>query len=279
MGEWSAFGTCTTKWAQGVKTPFSPFCLIWACHSLCERNVDVLDMGTHLHHQIGTQETSLYCLPQMMKITTLSWVLPPTVLFKSNQIVWTFPKKQRYLSSISLANIIFGLTIGGVGYCYWLQITNFPSALSWEWKRLLLESPLYFCHIARHYYSVWLDNLLAFSQNVHPSPEKPPLSLQHSVEQENSFYGKNTRSSLLSGKKVLCQVSSLKVFSVVTVNPLELNSMPHNLSAAIPSISDLDVSGSCFLNKIDLEEQDSQHRKNIRSSNWNENEVLHLVFY
>ena len=99
------------------------------------------------------------------------------------------------------------------------------------------------------------------------------------MDQENSFYGKNTSSSLLSGKKVLCQVSSLKVFSVVTVNPLELNSMPHNLSSALPSISDLDVSGSCFLNKIDLEEQDSQHRKNIRSSNWNENKVLHLVLF
>ena len=78
---------------------------------------------------------------------------------------------------------------------------------------------------------------------------------------------------------MLCQVSSLKVFSVslVTVNPLEFNSLPNSSSAAIPSISDVDVSGSCFLNKIDLEEQDTQQRKNIKS-NWNENEVLQLKF-
>ena len=99
------------------------------------------------------------------------------------------------------------------------------------------------------------------------------------MKQENSFHGNYTRSSLISGKKVLCQVSSLKVESVslVTVNPLEFNSMPNKPIAAVPSISDVDVSGSCFLNKIDLEEQDTQQRKNIKS-NWNENEVLQLEF-
>ena len=60
---------------------------------------------------------------------------------------------------------------------------------------------------------------------------------------------------------------ALKVSSVslVTVNPLEFNSLPNSSSAAIPSISDVDVFGSCFLNKIDLEEQDTQQRKNIKS--------------
>ena len=126
--------------------------------------------------------------------------------------------------------------------------------------------------------SVWLTDLLAFPHNVQ-SPEKPLLSLQHSVERENSFHGKNTRSSLLSGKIVLCQVSFLKVSSVVTVNPLELNLMPNNSSAEIPSIVDLDVPGSCFINKIDLEEQDPHHRKYIKSSNLNENEVYTLFHF
>ena len=99
------------------------------------------------------------------------------------------------------------------------------------------------------------------------------------MKQENSFHDNYTRSSSISGKKMLCQVSSLKVYSVslVTVNPLELNSIPYNPSAAIESTSDVDASGSCFLNKIDLEEQDTQQRKNIKS-NWNENEVLQLEF-
>lgn len=35
-------------------------------------NIDVLDVETLLHHLLGTQGTSLFCLPQMMKITTLS---------------------------------------------------------------------------------------------------------------------------------------------------------------------------------------------------------------
>ena len=98
------------------------------------------------------------------------------------------------------------------------------------------------------------------------------------MERENSFHGKNTRSSLISGKKVLCQVTFLKVFSTVTVNPLDLNLMPKNSSAGIPSIVELDIPGSCFTNKIDLEEQDPQHRKNIRSINFHEKEVLKLIF-
>ena len=63
-----------------------------------------------------------------------------------------------------------------------------------------------------------------------------------------------------------------KVSLTVTVNPFEFK----NSSAAIQSISDLDVSDSCFLNRIDLEEQETQHRKNIRTRSWNENEVLCL---
>ena len=123
-----------------------------------------------------------------------------------------------------------------------------------------------------------MADLLAFPQNVQ-SPEKPLLSLQHSVEQENLVQEKNTRSSLISGKKVLCQVSFLRVFfSIVTVNPLELNLMPNDSTAEIPSIVDFDVPGSCFINKIDLEEQDPQHRKSIKSSNLNDNEVLYLIF-
>lgn len=99
------------------------------------------------------------------------------------------------------------------------------------------------------------------------------------MERKNSFHGKNTRSSLISGKKVLCEVSFLKVFSIVTVNPLDLNLMPNSSSADIQSIVDLDVPGSCFINKIDLEEQDPQHRKNIKSRTFNENEVLYLIFH